>query len=116
MLTRVRRRAPGHLRYRPVRGADVLEQGTCRFSSANRRSVGRRHPASSEDVACDFPSVATISVASRMRVHPDDCCAWPHRVHALLFEEDRAFPSPCRVLMRPPRVPANEIVGRDRPA
>lgn len=50
-----------------------------------------------EDVACDFPSVATISVASRMRVDPDDLLRMARTgVHALLFEEDRRVPITVR--------------------
>lgn len=50
-----------------------------------------------EDIACDFPSVATVGVASRMRVDPDDLLRVARTgVHALLFEEDRRVPLTVR--------------------
>ena len=50
-----------------------------------------------EVLSCDFPSVATISVASRMRVDPDDLLRVARTgVHALLFEEDRRVPLTVR--------------------
>ena len=77
---------------------DVLEQGNVQIlvcepfvpSGDDTRQL-------LEDVACDFPSVATISVASRMRVHPDDLLRVARTgVHALLFEEDRRVPLTVR--------------------
>ncbi|HEY5490479.1 MAG TPA: AraC family transcriptional regulator [Gemmatimonadaceae bacterium] len=50
-----------------------------------------------EDIACDFPSVASISVASRLRVDPEELLRVARTgVHALLFEEDRRTPLSVR--------------------
>jgi AraC-like DNA-binding protein len=46
-----------------------------------------------EDVPSQFPSVATIGMASRMRVNPEELLRVARAgVHAVLFEEDRRFP------------------------
>jgi AraC-like DNA-binding protein len=53
-----------------------------------------------QDVRADFPLVATISVASRMRVNPDDLLRVARTgVHALLFEEDRRVPLTVRRML-----------------
>ena len=68
-----------------------------------------------DDVACDFPSVATISVASRLRVDPDDLLRVARTgVHALLFEEDRRVPMTVRrVLIEAATRCRNEHVWRE---
>jgi len=46
-----------------------------------------------EDVPTQFPSVATVGMASRMHVHPDELLRVARAgVHSVLFEEDRRFP------------------------
>lgn len=46
-----------------------------------------------EDVPTQFPSVATVGMASRLRVNPEELLRVARAgVHAILFEEDRRFP------------------------
>ncbi len=77
---------------------DVLEQGIVHLVICEPVvSSGDDTRQLLEVLACDFPSVATISVASRMRVDPDDLLRVARTgVHALLFEEDRRVPMTVR--------------------
>ena len=46
-----------------------------------------------EDVPTQFPSVATVAMASRVRVNPEELLRVARAgVHSVLFEEDRRFP------------------------
>lgn len=46
-----------------------------------------------EDVPAQFPSVATVAMASRVRINPEELLRVARAgVHSVLFEEDRRFP------------------------